>query len=128
MTVTPRFTMVVLLVADLRRSLAFYRRLGVEFPPDAESRTDVQVPLGDDHQLVITTTFVRNVPDREPPTGGSRIILEFFVDGRDAVNAKYSELTEAGYSGRREPFLTSFDAYMGMVDDPDGNTVLVTAG
>src|SRR6185437_82445 len=57
-TVTPRFTMVVLLVADLRRSLAFYRRLGVEFPPDAESRTDVQVPLGDDHQLVITTTFV----------------------------------------------------------------------
>jgi predicted lactoylglutathione lyase len=127
-TVTPRFTMVVLLVADLRRSLAFYRRLGVEFPPDAESRTDVQVPLGDDHQLVITTTFVRNVPDWEPPSGGSRVILEFFVDGRDAVDATYAELTEAGYRSRREPFLTSFDAYMGMVDDPDGNTVLVTAG
>jgi uncharacterized glyoxalase superfamily protein PhnB len=86
------------------------------------------VPIGDDHQLVLTTTFVRNDPDRVSPTGGSRIILEFFVDGNAAVDAKFAELTEAGYRGRREPFLTSFNAYMCMVDDPDGNTVLVTAG
>ena len=124
----PRFTMVVLLIEDLPRSLAFYRRLGVEFPTDADERTDVQVPLGDNHQLVLTTTFVRNDPDRQSPSGGSRIILEFFVDGNSAVDAKFTELTEAGYRGRREPFLTSFDAYMCMVDDPDGNTVLVTAG
>lgn len=124
----PRFTMVVLLIDDLPRSLAFYRRLGVEFPAGAEERRDVQVPLGDEHQLVLTTTFVGNDPDRVPPAGGSRIILEFFVDGNAAVDAKYRELTEAGYRGRREPFLTSFGAYMGMVDDPDGNTVLVTAG
>jgi predicted lactoylglutathione lyase len=120
--------MVVLLIEDLPRSLAFYRRLGVAFPPDAEERTDVQVPLGDNHQLVLTTTFVRNDPDRQPPSGGSRIVLEFFVDGYAEVDAKYVELTAAGYRGRREPWLTSFDAYMCMVDDPDGNTVLVTAG
>jgi len=124
----PRFTMVVLVIEDLPRSLAFYRRLGVAFPPDAEERTDVQVPLGDNHQLVLTTTFVRNDPDRQPPSGGSRIVLEFFVDGYAEVDAKYVELTAAGYRGRREPWLTSFDAYMCMVDDPDGNTVLVTAG
>jgi catechol 2,3-dioxygenase-like lactoylglutathione lyase family enzyme len=127
-TPAPRFTMVVLLIADLPRSLAFYRRLGVEFPADAETRTDVQVPIGDRHQLVLTTTFVRNLPDHEPPSGGSRAILEFFVDGNDAVDAKYAELTGAGYRGRRAPFLTGFGAYMGIVDDPDGNTVLVTAG
>ncbi|MEA2606825.1 MAG: hypothetical protein QOI00_1582, partial [Chloroflexota bacterium] len=39
----PRFTMVVLLVEDLPRSLGFYRRLGVEFPAGAEGRTDIQV-------------------------------------------------------------------------------------
>ena len=125
---TPRFTMVVLLVDDLPRSLAFYGRLGVEFPPGADLRTDIQVPIGDDHQLVLTTTFGRNVPDRQTPTGGSRIILEFFVDGNAAVDAKYAELTAAGYRGRREPFLSNFNAYMCMVDDPDGNTVLITAG
>jgi len=124
----PRFTMVVLLIEDLPRSVAFYRRLGVEFPPDADQRTDIQVPIGDDHHLVLTTTFVRNDPDRHAPSGGSRILVEFFVDGNAAVDAKFKELTEAGYRGRREPFLTNFDAYMCMVDDPDGNTVLITAG
>ncbi|HEU0243370.1 MAG TPA: hypothetical protein VFQ75_05650, partial [Candidatus Limnocylindrales bacterium] len=77
----PRFTMVVLLVADLPRSVAFYRRLGVQFPPDVEARRDVVVELGGGHNLVITTTFVRNVPDQEPPAGGSRAMPEFFVDG-----------------------------------------------
>lgn len=125
---SPRFTMVVALIEDLPRSLAFYRRLGVAFPPDAEQRTDVQVPIGDSHQLVLTTQFVRNDPDRRPPSGGSRIMLEFFVDSQAEVDAKYAELTAAGYHGRREPWLTSFDAYMCLVDDPDGNTVLVTAG
>ncbi len=124
----PRFTMVVLLVEDLPRSVAFYRRLGVVFPPDVEQRSDVQVPLGETHQLVISTTFARNEPDRRPPTGGSRILLEFFVDGDAAVDAKFGELTAAGHAGRRAPWLTSFGAYMAMVDDPDGNTVLVTAG
>jgi predicted lactoylglutathione lyase len=124
----PRFTMVVLLVDDLARSIAFYRRLGVVFPPDADQRPSVVVPIGDRHQLVLSTSFGQNDPDRVPPSGGSRIILEFFVDGNEAVDAKYAELTEAGYHGRRAPWVTDFDAYMGMVDDPDGNTVLVTAG
>lgn len=124
----PRFTMVVLLIDDLPRSLAFYRRLGVEFPPDAETKTDIQVPIGDHHQMVLTTQFVRNDPDRHTPSGGSRIVLEFFVDSQAEVDAKFVELTEAGYRGRRAPWLTSFGAYMCMVDDPDDNTVLVTAG
>ena len=120
--------MVVVLIEDLPRSLAFYRRLGVEFPADADQRTDVQVPLGDSHQLVLTTTFAGNDPDRRAPSGGSRVMLEFFVDGRDAVDAAWAELTDAGYHGRRSPWLTSFGAYMCLVDDPDGTTVLVTAG
>jgi len=125
---TPRFTMVVLLIEDMARLLAFYRRLGVRFPADADERTDIVVPIGDQHQLVLTTTFVRNDPERRPPSGGSRIDLGFFVDGNAAVDALFRELTEAGHHGRREPFLTNFNAYMGMVDDPDGNTVLITAG
>jgi predicted lactoylglutathione lyase len=124
----PRFTMVVLLIEDLPRSLAFYRRLGVEFPPGAETKADIQVPIGDHHQMVLTTQFVRNDPDRHTPSGGSRIVLEFFVDSQAEVDAKFVELTEAGYHGRRAPWLTSFGAYMCMVDDPDDNTVLVTAG
>ena len=125
----PRFTMVVLLVADVAASVAFYRRLGVAFPADAETRTDVVVPIGDEHQLVLTTTFVRAIPGYEPPArGGSGIVIEFFVDGDAAVDATYADLVGAGYRGRREPFRTGFGAWMAMVDDPDGNVVLITAG
>ena len=124
----PRFTMVVLLIDDLPRSVAFYRRFGVEFPPDVDERKDVVVDLGGGHNLVLTTTFERNDPDRRPPSGGARTFLEFFVDGDAAVDAKYDELTGAGYRGRRPPFRTDFGAWMALVDDPDGNTVLVTAG
>ena len=126
--VAPRFTMVVLLVDDLPRSLAFYRRLGVAFPPEADTKTDVQVPLGETHQLVISTRFVGAIPDYAPPHGDGRVILEFFVDGDEAVNAKHAELVKAGYRSRRSPFRTGFGAWMGIVDDPDGTTVLITAG
>ena len=125
---TPRFTMVVLLVEDLARSLAFYRRLGMVFPPDADSRRDLQLDIGDGRHFVWTTTFVRNLPDQQPSSGGSRIMLEFFVEDHAAVDALHVELVAAGYPSRREPFTTDFGAYMCLVDDPDGNTVLITAG
>lgn len=124
----PRFTMIVLLIEDLPRSLAFYRRLGMEFPHDADHRQDIVLDIGDGRNIVWTTTFVQYDLEREPPSGGSRIMLEFFVQDREAVDALFVELTAAGYHGRRAPFLTRFDAYMGLVDDPDGNTVLITAG
>jgi hypothetical protein len=52
------------------------------------------------------STFSRNVPDYAPAPGDGRVMLEFFVDGDADVDATCTEL----------------------VDDPDGNTVLVTAG
>jgi len=114
----PRFTMVVLLVEDLARSLAFYRRLGIEFPEGADKRRDVGVDIGDGRTIIWTTTFGDNDPSRTPPSGGSRIMLD----------STFAELEAAGYHVVREPFVTSFEAYMCLVDDPDGNTVLVTAG
>jgi predicted lactoylglutathione lyase len=124
----PRFTMIVLLVEDMARSVGFYRRLGVEFPVDAETRRDIGVEIGDGRTIIWSTTFGANDPDREAPSGGSRIMLEFFVEGNAAVDEKFAELVEAGYRVQREPFLTNFGAYMCLVDDPDGNTVLITAG
>ena len=68
---TPRFTMVVLLVEDLARSLAFYRHLGMVFPPDADSRRDLQLDIGDGRHFVWTTTFVaqRAGPASRRPAG-----------------------------------------------------------
>ena len=125
---TPRFKMVVLLVESLPRSVAFYRRLGVAFPEGVEARRDVVVPLSDDHDLVISETFGKNEPGRAAPGGGARVMLEFFVEAPAEVDRLWAELTGTGHRSVREPFTTDFGAYMCLVDDPDGTTVLVTAG
>ena len=127
-TPKPRFTMVVVLVEDLARSVAFYRRLGVTFPDDVESRRDVVVDLGGGHQLVLWTSYGDTVRDFAPAPGDGKVMLEFFVDGNAAVDAKHAELVAAGYRSRRAPAITDFGAYLGLVYDPDGNTILITAG
>ncbi|WP_425460987.1 VOC family protein [Leekyejoonella antrihumi] len=47
--------------------------------------------------------------------------------GDDAdVDAKYAQLTDAGYHGRMTPQRTNAP-YAAMVDDPDGNVILLTS-
>jgi catechol 2,3-dioxygenase-like lactoylglutathione lyase family enzyme len=120
--------MVVLLVEDMARTADFYGRLGLVFPADAAARRDIGIDIGDGRTFIFSTTFGANDLERVPPAGSSRIMLEFFVEGDAAVDAKVAELAAAGFFVRRAPWRTSFGAYMGLVDDPDGNTVLVTAG
>jgi hypothetical protein len=54
-------------------------------------------------------------------------MLEFFLADNDAVDAKYAEMVGYGYNGRTPPVQTN-GPYAGMVDDPDGNMILLTAG
>ena len=124
-----QLSMIGLIVEDMGRSLAFYRRLGLDIPAGEDDRAHVEVKMGGGLTLFWDTTFARTYdPDRELPAGGYRMVLEFFLAGREAIDAMYAEMTGGGYRGHRAPFETSFGAYMAMVDDPDGNTVLITAG
>ncbi len=125
-----RLGMFGLIVADMGRSLAFYRRLGVEFPEGSDEKTGLAIDIGDGLKMFWSTTFAAaNDPGRDEARGGYRILVEFFLSGGDgAVDRLYAELTDAGYQGHRAPFRADFGAYMAMVDDPDGNTVPITAG
>ena len=49
-----------------------------------------------------------------------------YLKTRDAVDAKYAELTGFGYQSRRAPYKTSFGMYFAMITDPDGNTILLS--
>ena len=42
---------------------------------------------------------------------------------REAVDATYDDLTDAGYPGRQPPYDTFFGARYAIVADPDGNDV-----
>jgi hypothetical protein len=59
--------------------------------------------------------------------GAYRVLLEFYLPSRAEVEAKYAELTGLGYKSYRAPFETSFGMVFALVDDPDGNTILLSA-
>jgi catechol 2,3-dioxygenase-like lactoylglutathione lyase family enzyme len=121
--------MVGVVVADMRRALEFYRRLGVTIPEDSEELEHVEVKMsGLTFFLTTEQGNARWDPARRPITGdGYRIVLEFYLGSADALDAKYAELTGYGYTGHHDPYDVTPDTRFALVDDPDGNTILLSS-
>ena len=120
--------MVGVIVEDMARAAEFYRRLGVAVPEDAESAEHVEIAMsGLTFFLSTTGANARWDPARTAAEGGYRIVLEFYLETRAALDAKYEELTGFGYKGHCAPYDVTPDLRFAMVDDPDGNTILLSA-
>ena len=126
-TMEIQLAMVVLEVRDLAASVAFYRRLGIDIADPVGDRPIVIHRMGSGVSLLLTTSFASVYdPGFERPTGGYQQLLEFYV-GEDAlVDAAWADITGAGYRGRMAPRKT-FGPYAAMVEDPDGNVILLTS-
>jgi uncharacterized glyoxalase superfamily protein PhnB len=121
-----RPALVELVVSDMATTLAFYRRLGIDIPAEADTQPHVDVALGGEIRLAFDTeeTIRSFDPDWSPPTGGGhRVALAFDCGQPDAVDAAWNDLAGAGYEGHLPPW----DAFWGMryavVNDPDGTPV-----
>jgi catechol 2,3-dioxygenase-like lactoylglutathione lyase family enzyme len=114
-----------IVVEDMARSLAFYRRLGLDVPDGAEREQHVEVGLPGGLKLAFDTVeTIRSFdPSWTPASGSPRMGLAFACDSPAEVDKLYGELVAAGYEGHKEPW----DAFWGMryalVHDPDGNGV-----
>ena len=120
--------MVGVIVADMERAVEFYRRLGLELPEGSESEEHVEVKMGE-MTFFLSTTRARAKwdPAARDPSGGYRIILEFYLETREALDTKYEELIGFGYESHCAPYDVTPELRFAMVDDPDGNTMLLSA-
>jgi len=120
--------MVGVIVADMPRAVDFYRRLGVDISEGGEDREHVEVKMGGGLMFFLTTkdANARWDPERTDAGGGYRIILEFWLETREALDAKYGEMVGFGYEGHCAPYDVSSDLRFAMVNDPDGNTILLS--
>ena len=114
-----------IVVADMAASLAFYRRLGLDIPPDADREPHVDVSVGDGLSLVWDTVdVIRSFdPGWAPPTGGPGTALAFRCESPAEVDRLYAELTAAGHHGQRQPWDAFWGQRYATVHDPDGNAV-----
>ncbi|HZM37679.1 MAG TPA: VOC family protein [Acidimicrobiales bacterium] len=112
-------------VADMGRSLAFYRRLGLDIPADADGQPHVELGLPGGLRLAWDTldTIRSFDPDYVVPTGSSSISLAFAHDTPADVDATYEKLVAAGYDGHKQPWDAFWGQRYAIVHDPDGNTV-----
>ena len=126
--------MLGLIVRDMGKSLEFYRRLGLAIPEGSDALTHVEVKMGSG-----LTFFLDSRPSRWDPgyvgrdDGGAsearqsyQSVLEFYLQTQETVEAKYAELTSLGYQGYRIPYATAFGMCFAMVNDPDGNIILLS--
>ncbi|MEU5689204.1 VOC family protein [Streptomyces venezuelae] len=121
----PRFDLIGLVVSDLAASLAFYRRLGLEFPEGAESLPHVEATLPGGLRVAFDTeATVRSFhPAWEAPAGGGRIGLAFHCGTPAGVDAAYEDMTGAGHGSELKPFDAPWGQRYAVVLDPDGNGV-----
>jgi catechol 2,3-dioxygenase-like lactoylglutathione lyase family enzyme len=114
-----------LVVDDMARSLAFYRRLGLDLPPEADNEPHVETVLAGGLRLAWDTVeTIRSFdPDWKPATGGHRIALAFHCDGPAEVDAAYDDLVSQGHQGHKAPWDAFWGQRYAIVHDPDGNAV-----
>ena len=122
---TARLDLIGIVVDDMARSLAFYRRLGFDLPPEADAEGHVEAVLpGGLRMAWDSVEVVRSFdPEWRPPSGSHRIGLAFACDGPAGVDATFAELVDAGYRAHREPWDAFWGQRYAVVLDPDGNSI-----
>src|SRR6476619_4017607 len=120
--------MVGLRVRDSDASAEFYKRLGMAVPEKPPTYPHIPVQMAGKMTFFMDTRYVhREDPDEEAKLGGYKVLFEFYMPSRAEVEAKYNEMVAYGYRSYHSPFETTFGMYFALVDDPDGNTVLLSA-
>jgi len=120
-----RLTAIGIVTADVARSAAFYRALGLDVP---------EPPSDGDHFEITLPNGLRLMWDTEPlieqidpgwtrPSGGHRIALAFECDSPADVDATYARVVEAGFDGKKEPWDAFWGQRYAQLHDPDGQPV-----
>jgi len=122
---TARFDLIGLVVNDMARSLAFYRKLGLDIPADADAEDHVEASLpGGLRMAWDTVETIRSFdPSWSTSSGGQRIGLAFACPEPAEVDRLFAELVGAGYEGHLEPWDAFWGQRYATVRDPDGNGV-----
>ncbi|GCE21504.1 VOC family protein [Dictyobacter kobayashii] len=114
--------MLGLVPQNMEKSLEFYRRLGLDIPAGSEGQRHVAVKMKGD------LTFFLNAGFPAEAAGHSAVILEFYLQDRTEVDARYAELTGLGHPSHQPPiFSSAINVYFAMLKDPDGNIIMLSA-
>ena len=122
---SPKLDVFAVVVGDMARSVAFYRRLGLEFPDGAEEQPHVEAQLGGGVRFALDTEEVMRSfdPEWKRPTEGHLHGGAFRCESPDEVDRLHRELLDAGGGNHKEPWDAFWGQRYAQLRDPDGTVI-----
>ena len=126
--IAARFHQVNLVVRDMRGSLAFYRRLGLDIPESGVWESDGQAhhasaETGGEVDLEFDSHRFAHAYNHGFAAERGRVVIGISLESREAVDALWTELLAEGAHGLQPPYDAFWGARYAIVEDPDGNPV-----
>lgn len=122
-----KLDLVGIVVADMKKSLDFYRLLGLNIPAQADNEKHVEVEQNGFRLAFDAQDMIKEIYGEWKEPVGHRIELAFLCDSREAVDELYSKIIAHGFSGHREPWDAFWGQRYAIVQDPDGNLLSLFA-
>jgi catechol 2,3-dioxygenase-like lactoylglutathione lyase family enzyme len=114
---------VELVASDLRRSLDFYRLLGLTIADTDSPHVEVELPGGNRLLFDTEQTIASFHPGWTSPTSPGRLVLAFGLPAPADVDGVFSRVTDAGHPAVVQPFDAPWGQRYATVADPDGTSV-----
>jgi uncharacterized glyoxalase superfamily protein PhnB len=114
----PQLNAIGIVCSDMRRSVAFYGQLGIEFP---EGNGHIEATLPNGVRLMLDSEeVIRSFrPDWTRATG-NQLSLAFECGSPAEVDELYARVVGAGFDGEKEPWDAFWGQRYAQLADPDG--------
>lgn len=116
----PQLNAIGITVADMARSIRFYRLLGLDVPetPD-EGHVDAFLPNGV-RLMLDSEDVVRSFLPNWQRNDGNQIALALECSSPAEVDEVYARVVAGGFAGEKEPWDAFWGQRYAVIPDPDG--------
>ncbi len=115
-----KLDMIGIIVENTNRSLEFYRKLGWEIPEVAPDENHVEITLENGLRFAWDELSMMQSFDPEAKIVEQHVGA-FLCENPSDVDAKYLEITNAGYDGYKAPWDAFWGQRYAIIKDPDGH-------
>ena len=116
----PDLNAIGIAVADLARSMEFYRLLGLDLP-EAPDDGHVEATMANGTRLMFDTEeIILSFLPGWTRANGNQVSLAFDCGSPSEVDAVYARVVAAGFEGEKEPWDAFWGQRYALLGDPDG--------
>ena len=120
----PTLNAIGLVVADMARSLTFYRKLGLAIPAEMDQAPHAEVEVAGMRLMWDTEQTITSFDQGwTRGSGGPQVSFAFECADPAEVDRVHAEMVAAGYDSHLKPWDTPWGQRYAILHDPDGNGV-----